>query len=78
MTHCTKVVNLIRLHIGNDGNKIGSVAQVTVVEEELDSSIVAVTVDVIDTSSVERGRTTDDAMDSVTLGQQQFCQIRTI
>ena len=63
MTHGTQIVNLIRLHVGNDGNKIGSIAQVTIVEEELDSRIVTVAVDVIDAARVEGGRTTDDAMD---------------
>ena len=33
MTHSTQVVNLIRLNVGNDGNKIGSIAQVTVVQK---------------------------------------------
>lgn len=55
MTHGTQVVNLIRLDVGNDGNKIGSITQVTIVKEKLNASLVAVTVDVVDTTSVEGG-----------------------
>ena len=53
VTHGTQVVNLIGLDIGNDGNKVGGITQITVVKEELNSSFVAVTVDVVDTASVE-------------------------
>lgn len=63
VTHGTQVVNLIRLDVGNDGNKIGSITQVTIVKEKLNASLVAVTVDVVDTTSVEGGWTTDDAVD---------------
>ena len=63
MTHGTQVVNLIRLDVGNDGNKIGSITQVTIVKEKLNASLVAVTVDVVDTTSVEGGGTTDDSVD---------------
>ena len=55
MTHSTQVVNLSRLDVGNNGNEVGGIAQITIVEEELDSSFVAVTVDVVDTASVEGG-----------------------
>lgn len=61
--HGAQVVDLLRLDIGNNGDEIGSIAQISVVEEKLDSSFVAVAVDVIDTSSVEGGGTTDNAVD---------------
>lgn len=63
MTHGTQVVNLIGLDIGNNGDKVCGITQVTIVEEKLDTSFVTVTVDVVDTTSVERRRTTDDSMD---------------
>ena len=53
MTHSTQVVNFIRLHVSNDGNKIGSIAEITIVEEKLDTSFMTVTVDVINTSGVK-------------------------
>ena len=62
MTHGTQIINFIRLHIRDDCNKISSIAQVTIVEEKLDSRIVTVAVDVIDAARVEGGGTTDDAM----------------
>ena len=62
MTHGTEVVNFIGLYICDDCNKIGGIAKVSVVKEEFDSSLVAVTVDVINTAGVERRTTTDDSV----------------
>ena len=53
VTHRPKIVNFIGLHIGNDGDEIGSIAQVTVVEEEFDSGFVTVAVDVVDAARVK-------------------------
>jgi hypothetical protein len=63
VTHGTQVVDFLRLDLGNDGDEIGGVAQVTVMQKELDSTIVTILVDVLDTPSVERRGTTDDTMD---------------
>ena len=53
VTHGSKVIDLGGANVGDDGDKIGGIAKVTVVEEELDSGLVPVLVDVIDTASVE-------------------------
>ena len=62
MRHGTKIINLSGLDIRNDGDQVGGVAEITVVEKDLDSGLVAVSVDVIDTTSVEARRTADDAV----------------
>ena len=53
VTHGAQIENLIRLHICNDGNKVGSITQVAAVKEKFDSSVVTIVVDVIDSPSVE-------------------------
>ena len=63
VTHGTKIVNLIGLRVGNNGDEIRGIAQVTVVEEKLDAGVVTVAVDVVDAAGVEGGGTTDDAVD---------------
>jgi hypothetical protein len=53
VTHGTQVVDFIGLHVGNNCNKIGSIAEITIVKEKLDASFMTVAVDVIDTAGVE-------------------------
>ena len=62
MGHGTKVVDLSGLDVGNDGDQVSGIAQVSVVKEDLHSCLVTVSVDVIDTTSVEARRTADDTM----------------
>ena len=62
VTHGTKVVDLGGLDIGNDGNEIGGVAKITVVQEDLDASLVTVLVNVINASGVERRRTSHNTV----------------
>lgn len=63
MRHGTKIVDLSRLDIGDDGDEVGGIAQVSVVKKDLDSSLVTVSVNVIDTTSVEARGTTDNTVD---------------
>mmetsp|Transcript_21097 Transcript_21097/g.50915 ORF Transcript_21097/g.50915 Transcript_21097/m.50915 type:complete len:248 (+) Transcript_21097:397-1140(+) len=67
--HGAQIVDFVGLDIGNDGDEVGGITQVAVVEEKLDSGLVAITVDVIDTARVEGGGTANDAMYRVALGQ---------
>jgi hypothetical protein len=53
MTHGAQIVNFIRFYVRNDGDKIGSIAQVSIMKKKLDSSLMAVAVDVIYTTSVK-------------------------
>lgn len=63
MTHGAEVVNLGGLDLGNDPDEIGRIAQVAVVEEELHSGLVAVSVDVVDAARVETRRPADNPVD---------------
>lgn len=63
MGHGTEVVDLGRLDIGDDRDQVGGVAKISVMKENLDSGLVSVSVDVVDTSSVKARRTTDNSMD---------------
>lgn len=63
MTHGTKIVDFIGLDIGDNGDEIRGVTEITIVEEELHAGVVAVAVNVVDTAGVERRRATDDSVD---------------
>ena len=60
--HGTKIVDLSWLDVGNDGDQVGCVAQISIVKKDLDSSFVTVSVNVIDTTSVEARRTADNTV----------------
>ena len=62
MTHGSKIVNLSWSNIRDNSDKIGGVTQVTVMKEKLYSSLVSILVNMINTASVERGRTTNNSM----------------
>ena len=63
MTHSTQVVDFGWADVGDDGDEVSCIAKITVVEEEFDSGLVPVFVDVIDTAGVECGCTANDTMD---------------
>ncbi len=63
VTHRSKVVNFAWLDLGDDGNKIRSIAQVTIMKEQLYTCLVAILVDMVDASRVETRRTTDETVD---------------
>jgi hypothetical protein len=62
MTHGSQVVDFSGSHIRDDGDKVSGVAKVAVVKEELYPSLMPVFVDVIDTSCVKGGGTTNNTM----------------
>ena len=62
MRHSSKIVNFCWANICNNGNKICCITKISVVKEELNSGLVSVFVNVIDTSSVEYRSTTDDSV----------------
>jgi hypothetical protein len=53
VTHGTKIVNFSGLDVGNNGDKVGGIAKIPIVKEEFHTSLMAVTVDVVNTASVE-------------------------
>ena len=81
MTHGSKIVDFVRLNLGDDGDEICGIAQVTIVKEQLDTGLVTILVDVIDTSSVETRGTTDDTVnlrcvESITTKQDEIYFVR--
>ena len=62
MTHCTQVVDFRWAYIGDDGNEVSCITEITIVEEQFDTSLMPVFVNMVDTSCVECRSTTDDSM----------------
>lgn len=65
VTHCSQVVNFGWFHFRDDADKVGGIAQISIMQVELDSSLVTIFVDVVDATGVETRRTTDNSMDLV-------------
>ena len=65
MTHGSEVVNFGRLDLGNDSDEVRGIAKITIVQKQLYSRLVTIAVDMVNTPSVERGRTTDDSVDLI-------------
>jgi hypothetical protein len=63
MRHGTKVVHLRGLYCGNDGNEIGGIAQVTIVQKQLDTCFMPIAVQMINAAGVETGGAADNAVD---------------
>jgi hypothetical protein len=62
MTHGSQVVDFSGFYVGDDCDKVSGITKVTVVKEKLNPSLMSVFVDVVNTSSVECGCTTNDTM----------------
>mmetsp|Transcript_8175 Transcript_8175/g.9528 ORF Transcript_8175/g.9528 Transcript_8175/m.9528 type:complete len:214 (+) Transcript_8175:510-1151(+) len=75
VTHGSKIVDLSGTGIGNDSDEVSGITQISIVKEKLNSGFVPVLVDVVDTSGVERGRTTDDTVNGVSLLKKQLGQV---
>ena len=76
--HGSQVVNFRWLDRTNDGNQVGSIAKISVMEKDLDSSFVTVLVDVVNTTSVEAGRSSHNAVhlqNEVTISIQGISKI---
>ena len=65
VTHGSKVVNFGRLDLRNDSDEVRGITKITIVQKQLHPSLVTIAVDVVNTPSVERGRTTDDSVDLI-------------
>lgn len=62
MTHGSKIVDFVGFDLRNDGNEACGVAQIAVMQEKFHSSLMAVSIDVIDTTSIEARGTTNNSM----------------
>ena len=63
MTHSSQIVYLGGLDIVDDRDEVGSVAQVSIMQKNLDSGFVTIFVNVINASSIEATRATDYSVD---------------
>ena len=54
MTHGSEIIYLIGTDVGNDGNEIGGIAKISVVEEEFDTCFMTVFINVVDTTCIKR------------------------
>mmetsp|Transcript_14834 Transcript_14834/g.30585 ORF Transcript_14834/g.30585 Transcript_14834/m.30585 type:complete len:350 (-) Transcript_14834:231-1280(-) len=53
MTHGSQVVDFIGLDAGNKANQVGGIAQITIVQKNLDTGFMAIAVNVVNTTCVE-------------------------
>lgn len=65
MTLGRQIIYLIWSNVGDNANKIGCITQIAIMKEELHTGFMTVTVDVVNTASVERRRTTNDSMNLI-------------
>jgi len=75
VTLSAKVVDLVRLHGGEHTLERRRVVQITVVKPQSLIRLVRVRVDVLDARGAERARSPDDAVDFVTLREQEFGEV---
>ena len=70
-----EVVDLVGADLGDDVAEVGAVGEVAVVQEQRHVLAVGVAVEVVDTAGVEGGRTADDAVDLVALGEEELGEV---
>ena len=73
-----QIVDLVRLDFLHDVDQGGGVGHVAVVQDETARGEVRVLVDTVDSGGIEERSPALDAMDLVSLGQQEFGEIRTV
>ena len=73
-----EVINLVRLHLTQDGVERTRVIQVAVNQTQSRAFLVWILIEMIDAICVEGRRAANDAVNFVALFQQQFGQKRTI
>ena len=61
--HGAEVVDLGGADLGNDGDQVSSIAEITIVQEELDAGGMTILVEMVDAASVEGRRAAYDAVD---------------
>mmetsp|Transcript_42810 Transcript_42810/g.130196 ORF Transcript_42810/g.130196 Transcript_42810/m.130196 type:complete len:369 (+) Transcript_42810:193-1299(+) len=73
--HGAKVVYFGGANLGNNGDEIGGIAEVAVVQVELNTCLMPIFVNVVDTACVEGGGSADDAVNLVSLAEEELRQI---
>lgn len=75
MALCRQVIDLVGLHLLDHPDEVSSISEVAVVKHKPLIWFMRVLIEVIDTIRVERGRPSFDAMDLVSLFEQELGQI---
>ena len=78
MTLCTKVVNFIRFQIENQIRHPLAISQITVMKKKLCISFMRITVNVINSLSVERATSPNDSVNFVSFIKKKFRKVRTV
>ena len=61
--HGSEIIDFGGLGVGGDGDEIGGIAKITVMQEDLDAGLVAVLVNVLDTAGVKTRGSSHDSVD---------------
>ena len=78
MTLSTEVIDLIRLHLLDDPDQIGTVSEITVMEHQPRVTLMWVLVEMIDPAGVKAARAPLDPMHLIPLLQQQLRQVAAV
>ena len=73
-----KIVDLVGLEIVEEFHHLHGVGQVTVMQEKAGLVEMGVLIDVIDAGGIEGRGAANDAVDLVTLGKKEFCEVGTV
>ena len=63
MRHSAKVVDFSGLDIGDDGDQVCRITEISVVEEDLDTSFMTVSVNVVNSTCIEARRAANNSVD---------------
>ena len=73
-----EIVDLVGLHLGDDPDQVGAVAEIAVMEVEPRLRNMRILVEMVDPLGVERGSAAFDTMNLIALRQQEFGEVRTV
>jgi len=68
----SKIVDLMRLNLGDDTDQVGGICKISIVQEELGRVHMAINVDMLNTSSIKGRRSSNDAVDLIPLLEEEL------
>ena len=71
----SQVVDLVGPHLEKDVQEGAGIPEVPVIEKQRQLLLVGILEEMLDAPAIEGGRTANNAMDFITLVEQQLCQI---
>jgi len=75
---CRQIVDFVRLHFLDNPDQAGGIREIAMMQGEIESLLMGVVIEMINSIGVDQGRPALDAVNRITLGQQQFGEIRTV